>query len=84
MVVVTVELWPGGDPTRKRHLGTAWIANDGTGDRRTGNYWVKLFSRGKRPRLWKEGIVRGFPRKDLLAWDLVYRALRNIVGSRNA
>lgn len=82
MIVIRVELWPFGDKTKARHLGTALIANDG-GDRRTGHYWVKLFSRGKRKRLWKEGVVADFPRLRLTAWDLLYRSLRNILGSRN-
>ncbi len=78
-----MELWPYGDKSKARHLGTAWIANDASGDRNTGHYWVKLFSRGKQKRLWKEGTVHDFPRLRLTAWDLLYRSLRNILGSRN-
>lgn len=83
MIVVRVELWPFGDKTRARHLGTAVIANDGTGDPQTGNYWVKLYGKGEKRRLWRETVVADFPRKRLLVWDLLYRALKNVVGERN-
>ncbi len=38
MLVVKVELWSGGDRSRKKLLGTGIIANDGTGNSRVGNY----------------------------------------------
>jgi len=88
MIRITVELVPfgTGDPV---HLGTAIIANDGTGTHEFGNYDVRLGKKGhdltasiwSHP--WRSGKVIGFPRKQLLGWDLVYRALRDVVGERN-
>jgi hypothetical protein len=34
-------------------------------------------------RPWKSGILTGFPRKRLLAWDLLTRALYYVLGNRN-
>jgi hypothetical protein len=118
VIVVTVELWPYGIEGLKRHLGTARIWNDTTGDPKTGNYQIELLGRmessdyrgypgmhanpdwgsdevseedlmvtlskwGRPDQVWKKGEVKGFPRTRLGAWDLLYLALRNIVGSRN-
>lgn len=83
MIVVIVELWPGGDPARKRHLGTAKIANDGRGTLFDGDYNVTLLKNGRPNQVWRKGRVEGFPRRRLGAWDLLYRALSATVGSRN-
>ena len=84
MIRVTVELVPHGDESRKRHLGTAVIVNDATGTHWTGNYRVVLSKMGRPDEFWRRGGVEGFPRLRLGAWDLLYRALRETVGSRNA
>jgi len=81
VIVVTVELWPGGDKSRAQVLGRAAIINEGTGTLSRGTY-AATFS-DKAGRLWRAIEVRGFPRKRLLAWDLLYRALRDAVGERN-
>lgn len=83
MIRVTVELLPQGDESRKKHLGTAIIANTGSGNVTRGNYTVSLSMRGKPNTIWKRGEVRGFPRKRLGAWDLLYLALHSVVGNRN-
>lgn len=83
MIVVKLELWPFGDESKARPLGTAIIANDGSGSNGTGNYRVVLSKRGKKAGKWKEGALEGFPRKRLGAWDLLYRALDVVVGDRN-
>ena len=82
MIKVTIELWPLGHPTGKRHLGTLLIGNDGTGNESKGNYNCKFLRRSDHAK-WKECRVEGFPRKRLLVWDLLYRALREIIGDRN-
>lgn len=81
MIVVNVELWPGGDASRKRLLSRAVIGNDGTGSVGTGNYNVWLGRVGvmelpHRRKPWKQGRVEGFPRARLNSWHLIYRALR--------
>lgn len=85
MIVVTVELWPHGDERRKRHLGTATIANDLSGTQDTGNYHVMLSKAGRPKETWRRGRVEAFPRlsRRLGVWDLLYRALRDSVGERN-
>ena len=80
MIKVTIELIPAfGGPIK--HLGTGYIMNDGTGTKTKGNYKVRFLQRnGSR---WKEGKVKDFPRRKLLAWDLLYRSLKAIVRDRN-
>lgn len=80
MLRVTVELIPHGigEPV---HLGTAYVVNTGNGTLSRGNYEA-VFST-KAGRIWKECIVADFPRKKLLAWDLLYRCLKKVVGKRN-
>jgi hypothetical protein len=86
MIVVRVEVWPFGDEDAKRTVGTATIANDGTGDFLMGSYDVKLFKagsdkvRGRKP--WRQGRVDGFPRRRLGAFDLLLRALKASIGDR--
>jgi hypothetical protein len=84
MIVVKIELWPHGDELRRQQLGTAHIINNGEGTRTVGHYTVKLFKSGRScPGVWKAGSVRDFPRQALGPWDLLYRALDEIVGPRN-
>lgn len=81
MIVITVELWPGGSPERKELLGTGIIANDGTGTATRGNYRAVFSKRGDtvqdllKKKIWRAGGVSGFPRKQLTAWDLLGLAL---------
>jgi hypothetical protein len=85
MIVVRVELWPGGDRSKAESLGEAVIINDGSGTATQGNYHFALSRRGQtaKDQAWRDGQVRGFPRKRLGGWDLVYRALHAAVGERN-
>lgn len=83
MIVLKIELWPHGDSSKARSLGLGIIVNEGTGDPTHGNYFVSLRSAGKQARKWKEGKVAMFPRKRLLAWDLIYRALHATISYRN-
>ena len=82
MIRITVEMLPKGDESRKRHLGTAVIGNDGTGTRTRGNYRVRLSRRGQPDSTWKSGSVEGFPRTRLGAWDLLLFALVATIGKR--
>jgi hypothetical protein len=80
MIRITIELCSAitGKTTT---LATGTISNDCTGTKTRGNYNVHLCDKAGRP--WKEGKVHGFARKQLLAWDLLYRALNSTVGHRN-
>jgi hypothetical protein len=81
MLVIRIELWPHGDMNRRKTLATGTIANTGTGTPTRGNYRVQLNDALGRP--WKSGTVEDFPRKRLLSWDLLLRALRNLISDRN-
>lgn len=92
MIFVRVELWPGGDHTRRQVLGEAAIANDGetTGytDGKLGHYHVKLSKRGgfkltADQNTWKTGHVGPFRRRSGGAWDLVRLALDQVLGDRD-
>lgn len=84
MIVIKVELWPLGDETRKKDLGTAHISNDGTGSDGTGNYKVRLLKGAlysKKPgTLWKSGSVKGFDRKRDTPWRLVMLGIASALG----
>lgn len=82
MLVVKIELWPLGMESHKKTLAVGRIINDGSGSLSTGNYKVELHD--ARGRLWKTGRVENFPRRRLLAWDLLCRALASIIGKRNS
>jgi len=63
-------------------LATGKIINTGTGSPTQGNYLIEL--RDAAGRIWKTGHIEKFPRKRLLAWDLLHRALEKLVGHRNS
>ena len=77
-------MWPGGDQTKAYHLGTMMIANDASSPTDSiGNYEAVLSQKGS-GKLWKTASVKGFPRKRLGHYDLLYRVLRAAVGERNS
>lgn len=86
MIVVKIEMWPHGDSTRPYDLGCIEIANCG-GTRSLGTYNARLLksaSHGaKAAGVWKRGIVEGFPRLRLGAYDLLFRVLAGVLGTRN-
>jgi len=82
MIRITIELLPKGDERHRRHLGSAWIVNDGTGDDQYGNYEITLSKWGQPNRPWKRGIVRGFPRNRFGPWDLLALGLAQILIDR--
>lgn len=82
MLRITVELIPQGDEKRKRHMGTAEIINDGSGDSKTGNYKVRLSKWGNPSQTWKWGKLQGFPRQHLGPWDLLSLCLVAAIGDR--
>ena len=81
MIKVTMELMPLGVGPPE-HLGTATIANMGTGTKARGNYAVRLSRKGQPKSEWKSGYVYGFSRKEQLAWDLLLLALDACIGDR--
>lgn len=83
MLRVTIEMVPIGDESRKSHLGTIEIANDGRGTRERGNYKVRLAKRGRPTQAWRHGAVSDFPRQTKGPYDLLLHALVATVGERN-
>ncbi len=79
MIVVRVELWPGGDPAKSKQIGLMVASNDCTGGKEHGNYNVFLFKpHTKEPRpeaVEASGRVEGHKRS-LSVYHLVLRGLR--------
>lgn len=71
MIRVTLELLPGGNASKARHLGTAEIANDGTGTAAKGNYTIRLSKWGRPNETWRRGALSGFDRHRDGPWDLL-------------
>ena len=82
VIRVTVELISAIDD-HKEILGVAEIYNDATGDATKGNYGYAFSKRNSPEVVWKRGRIENFPRKRLLAWDLLYRCLKDAVSERN-
>ena len=80
MIIVKIELHPGGDHSKAREIGRLKIANIG-GTSARGNYAASLFDAAKK--LYRLVEVTNFPRNRLLAFDLLYRVLLAAVGDRN-
>jgi len=95
MIYVRVELWPFGDRTRSRLLGEATLANDGQGSESKGNYNIRLSNTGGFKRdpvevadpngsdrnVYRQARVENYPRKTLVMWHLISRALRSALES---
>jgi hypothetical protein len=87
MIVVRMELWPGGDKARAEDLGIMQITNDETGTADEGNYMYLILKSPKyaqRPGIWRQGRIEGFPRRSRAAgpWDLLRGILNDALGPR--
>ncbi len=83
MVVIKLEIWPGGDESKARPLGRIDIANDNTGTEESGNYKARLYHAGRfwgRPGFWKFGSVQGYRRLVQSPYHLVLMALKSALG----
>lgn len=83
MIRVTIQMIPRGDESRARHMGTVEIANDGTGDKQSGNYKIRLSRMDSPTRPWKSGAIKNFNRITRGPHDLLLLALLSLVGDRN-
>jgi hypothetical protein len=85
MIVVKIELWPGGDSSRAIDLGKAHIANE-SDLAPSSTYSVRLLKGARyssRPGdVYKTGEVRGFPRNSVQVgpWELLYLAIESAIG----
>tara|TARA_Y100000310_G_scaffold124073_1_gene122813 strand:- start:1329 stop:1589 length:261 start_codon:yes stop_codon:yes gene_type:complete len=78
MLVIKVELWPGGLGHNRRELGRMKIANVATtADQKRGNYRVKLMRRGNKT-VQRTCRVDNYPRLAYPVWELVRRALNTL------
>ena len=80
MIVIRVELWPGGWPGNARELMRMHIINDGTasdgsGNSPRGNYRVALFRKGSQTKIFRTGAVKNYPRRSYHIGRLILRAL---------
>ena len=83
MLKVTVELVSARGRQHDKRLGTALISNIRMNDAHTqADYDFRITGAGTK-RYIRRGEVCGFPRTRLLAWDLLYRTLRQAFGGRN-
>ncbi len=88
MIVVTIQLWPGGNRHDASELGRMYIANDGTGTHEHGNYQVAVCKKGAQAvpfpmnpslsgkRATRYGRVESYPRERLPIWHLMLRAIK--------
>ena len=83
MLRITIELIPWGLEHRKKVLHIIEIYNDATGTASKGNYVAKFSMKNLTNKIWKITEIKNFPRLDLNSYDLLYRALRKVVGKRN-
>lgn len=87
MIVVKIELWPFGAKDLAKEIGRMYIANDGTGDHKRGNYNGGICRRnstkitkpflpeGAKP--IRQGRVENYPRKSYNVWRLVFKMLKS-------
>ena len=88
MIRITVELISSISPNRSKILGIAEISNDLhtslETDGKLGSYNIKLSKwYPKLNETWKSCRIENFSRRKLGSWDLLYLALKKMVGYRN-
>ena len=74
MIVVKLELWPGGDGSRRKLLGTMNISNIG-GTKKRGRYAVFVCGAQGHPLVDGTTTLTDYPRLRHHPWVLVLRAL---------
>lgn len=75
MLVIKIELWPGGRKDLKRDMGTMFIVNSGAGTRAMGVYEVMMSKWRKPEEPYRIGVVSGFDRINGSPWELMRRAI---------
>ncbi len=83
MIVITIELWPGGDSSKARILGRGSIANTG-GSNEVGSYRAFFHSTGPGGPKTRYASVGRFRRLKKDSWELLYLALKKVFGKKNA
>lgn len=79
MIVVKIEVWPGGDKARAYEMGRMEIANDATTtlfDQTKGNYdAVVTWPAPSGTPIRRTARVEDYPRQEFTVWELVRRLL---------
>lgn len=84
MLVIRIELWPGGSEEEKEIIHEGRIARVRTYNKMArGDYRYWFSQARKTKRTLRRGKIVHFPRKRLSAWDLLYRCLKDALGERN-
>lgn len=73
MIRVDVTLYPHGNSSRSRAIGSMLIFNDGTGSKSKGNYKYTMST--EKTENYKNGKVTGFQRLNNNVWTLILRVL---------
>ncbi len=81
MIVVRAELKSAISRSRDATLCEVEIVNDKTGSPSRGNYEVRLYSRGDKPRLIRTARVERWPRNARPAWRLIQAAFEALDGA---
>jgi hypothetical protein len=85
MLVVKVDLWPGGREDLGHEIAAAYIWNE-SDLASMSDYSYELAEKPSSvtsSRTRAAGKVRSFPRRKLGTFDLLYRVLKDAVGDRN-
>lgn len=84
MIVLKLEMWPRGDQAKAYPIATMAVSLDpktaGSNTSRSYNWRI---SRQGNKGTWKSGYVEGHNKNLRGPWDLIYRILKDAVGSRN-
>ena len=82
MIVVKIELWPGGWESKKKEIGRMTIANRGINPAhpKRGDYRVRIMRRGTTDVIQRESEVLNYPRQSYPVWELIMRALNSSFG----
>jgi len=82
MLVITIEIWPGGDSSKARILGRGSIANTGLGSNEVSSYRAFFHSTGPGDPKTRYASVGRFRRLKKDSWELLYLALKKVFGGK--
>ena len=81
MIVIRIDMWPGGLESKAYPLATGKIINTLTTETLSrGNYKIELTLKNRK-RVWRTGEIQGFKRKAYNVWYLLNFALLEILGN---
>lgn len=75
MIRIDITMYPHGNSSRARAIGSMIITNNGTGTKSKGNYSYTMST--EKTKKYKTGEVKNFPRLKNNVWTLILRVLWN-------